>query len=121
MSFRTNFTNEFHNQNTFSSYKPQEKLIGLLTIEERNKKIQKYLEKKKRRKWTKRVSYNCRKVLAEKRFRIKGRFVSKQQMEQFQASHSLTPKEGEKQSVFRVYKKRACTEQNKNYHNEVIN
>jgi hypothetical protein len=55
------------------------KKIGTLTIEERKAKIEKYLEKKKRRTWNKRVNYDCRKKVADNRLRIKGRFVTKDQ------------------------------------------
>jgi len=44
-------------------------MVGTLTREERNEKLKKYLEKKKRRKSQKFVRYECRKNLAEKRFR----------------------------------------------------
>jgi hypothetical protein len=50
--------------------------IGTLTIQERLKKIEKYLEKKKKRTWVKKIHYNCRKKVADKRLRIKGRFVT---------------------------------------------
>lgn len=50
--------------------------IGTLTIQERMKKIDRYLEKKKKRTWVKKIHYNCRKRVADKRLRIKGRFVT---------------------------------------------
>lgn len=43
--------------------------------DERMVKVKRYLEKRKRRKWTKKISYDCRKSTADKRLRIKGRFV----------------------------------------------
>lgn len=54
------------------------KRVGKLTIEERQRKIEKYRAKKSLRVWEKRISYNCRKQVADKRLRIKGRFVSKE-------------------------------------------
>ncbi|OMJ79110.1 hypothetical protein SteCoe_20932 [Stentor coeruleus] len=51
--------------------------IGTCTTEERRQKVQKYLEKRKRRVYTKKISYLCRKRVADKRERCKGRFVSK--------------------------------------------
>ncbi len=46
-----------------------------LSKEERKKRIEKYLEKKKKRKYNKKVIYECRKSLADKRMRFQGRFV----------------------------------------------
>jgi len=59
--------------------KPENRMVGTCTLEERRKKIEKYLEKRKRRRWTKRISYDCRKRVADARLRIKGRFVTKDQ------------------------------------------
>ena len=39
----------------------------------------KYMEKKKGRVWRKKVNYNCRKQVADKRLRIKGKFVTQEQ------------------------------------------
>mgnify|MGYP001071345129 CR=1 FL=1 len=57
------------------------KIIGTCTPEERKTKVQKFLEKRKRRKFTKSISYECRKRVADSRLRIKGRFVKKEQAE----------------------------------------
>ena len=51
--------------------------IGTLSVSERQKKIQRYLEKKKKRTWVKRIHYDCRKKVADNRLRIKGRFVTR--------------------------------------------
>jgi hypothetical protein len=55
--------------------------VGTITLEERRVKVQKFLEKRKRRNFKKKISYMCRKKVADKRVRIKGRFVSKVQAE----------------------------------------
>lgn len=53
--------------------------IGTLTYEERQIKVQKYLDKRKRRSFSKKISYNCRKRVADSRLRVKGRFITKSQ------------------------------------------
>ncbi len=57
----------------------QIKQIGTLTVEERKAKIEKYLEKRKKRTWNKKISYDCRKRVADSRLRVKGRFITKNQ------------------------------------------
>ncbi len=41
-------------------------------------KVKRYKEKKERRIWTKKIFYDCRKQVADKRLRIKGRFIRKE-------------------------------------------
>ena len=53
------------------------KKIEIITKEERQEKIERYKAKRKLRVWDKRINYNCRKRVADKRLRVKGRFVSK--------------------------------------------
>ncbi|OMJ74108.1 hypothetical protein SteCoe_27056 [Stentor coeruleus] len=55
--------------------------IGTISIEERRIKVQKFLEKRKHRNFKKKISYMCRKKVADQRVRVKGRFVSKVQAE----------------------------------------
>ncbi|OMJ79336.1 hypothetical protein SteCoe_20679 [Stentor coeruleus] len=55
--------------------------IGTISVEERRIKVQKFLEKRKRRNFKKKISYMCRKKVADQRVRVKGRFVSKVQAE----------------------------------------
>lgn len=51
--------------------------IGPLTVDERMVKVMKYLQKKRSKNQMKKFCYKCRKQVAEKRLRIKGRFVTK--------------------------------------------
>ena len=51
--------------------------VGLISVEERQAKIKRYLEKRQRRSWNKRISYDCRKRVADGRLRFKGRFIAK--------------------------------------------
>lgn len=50
-----------------------------LTFEKRRIKLFKYMEKKRRRIWKKKVNYDCRKKVADGRLRIKGKFVTYEQ------------------------------------------
>lgn len=50
-----------------------------ITRQERDRKILRYLEKKRRRVYIKRISYDCRKRVADNRLRVKGRFISKKE------------------------------------------
>lgn len=50
--------------------------IGGLAFEKRRLKLLKYMEKKNRRIWKKKVNYDCRKKVADGRLRIKGKFVT---------------------------------------------
>ena len=69
----------------FPTYKPltpvttgsQEK-IGTLSVAERAEKLKKFREKRKHRNYKKKISYLCRKKVADNRLRIKGRFVKKE-------------------------------------------
>ena len=55
------------------------KQVGTVSAEERQQKIRRYMEKRQRRTWGKKISYNCRKRVADNRLRVKGRFVTKLQ------------------------------------------
>jgi len=56
-----------------------ERKIGPLTVSERKKRVLKYLEKRKKRRWSKKAEYMGRQKVAEKRLRVKGKFVSREQ------------------------------------------
>lgn len=52
-------------------------------MEERSQKVKRYLQKKMRRKWNKKINYHSRKKVADTRPRFKGRFVSVEQADEF--------------------------------------
>ena len=60
-------------------HKSYTKKIGTISPEERRLKIERFLEKRQRRNFGKKISYGCRKRVADNRIRIKGRFVTKAQ------------------------------------------
>ena len=60
------------------------KKIGPLTIEERNLKIQRFREKRNRRSFGRKVSYVCRKKVADSRLRVRGRFITKSEAEKME-------------------------------------
>lgn len=57
----------------------EKEFVGPLTSAERLAKVRKYLEKKRKKFLMKKYCYKCRQQVAEKRLRIKGRFVTKKQ------------------------------------------
>lgn len=54
--------------------------LGSLTIalQERDDIINRFRDKKRRRVWKKKIRYHCRKNLADRRVRVKGRFVRRE-------------------------------------------
>ena len=59
--------------------KSSERYIGPITESERRRRVLNYLKKKYNKQFMKKFCYSCRKQVAEKRLRIKGRFVTKEQ------------------------------------------
>ena len=51
--------------------------IGIYTPAERAAIISRFNSKRERRVWNKKIRYNCRKNLADRRMRVKGRFVKR--------------------------------------------
>ena len=51
--------------------------VGVYSRAERQKRIERFREKKLKRIWRKQIKYDCRKRLADTRPRVKGRFVSR--------------------------------------------
>ncbi|KAL0591700.1 hypothetical protein ABG067_000842 [Albugo candida] len=70
-------------KSTFGSTTDQSysKCIGNYSPSARKKRIERFLEKRKHRVWSKKVDYDVRKVFANSRLRVKGRFVKKEDEE----------------------------------------
>ncbi|CAM9365428.1 unnamed protein product [Heterosigma akashiwo] len=49
--------------------------VGIYTPQERGAILERFRQKRERRIWKKKIRYGCRKNLADKRLRVKGRFV----------------------------------------------
>ena len=62
--------------------------IGIYTPAERAAIISRFNSKRERRVWNKKIRYNCRKNLADRRMRVKGRFVKRSAEESAKARRS---------------------------------
>jgi hypothetical protein len=65
--------------------------IGIYTPAERAAIIARFQSKRNRRVWNKKIRYNCRKNLADRRMRVKGRFVKREVEQSTGTSPSLMP------------------------------
>ena len=71
--------------------------IGAYTLQERRKKLERYLEKRTRRIWDRNVRYQCRKNIAVNRLRVRGRFISREEeLSLINAGFSPAMKDAEK-------------------------
>lgn len=61
--------------------------IGIYTPAERAAIIARFQSKRSRRVWNKKIRYNCRKNLADRRMRVKGRFVKRSTEQLAKAMH----------------------------------
>ena len=55
------------------------RMVGPISWLERRAKVEKFKRKKCRRFWREKISYDCRKKVADNRLRVKGKFVTKEQ------------------------------------------
>lgn len=53
--------------------------VGSLPAEVRRAKIERYRKKRARRRFVRKIEYQCRKRVADKRVRVKGRFITKKE------------------------------------------
>lgn len=79
-----------HALNKYKSIYNKNGRIGVYTPVERAAIIAKFNSKRGRRVWNKKIRYNCRKNLADRRMRVKGRFV-KRAVEKGTDSKTKTP------------------------------
>ncbi|CAN0455266.1 unnamed protein product [Hapterophycus canaliculatus] len=56
----------------------EKKFVGAYSPEARRQRIERFLQKREKRVWTKMVKYDVRKNFADTRMRVKGRFVKKE-------------------------------------------
>lgn len=63
------------------------KMVGLLTAKERKVKVQRYLDKKNKRKAEGNVRYECRQDLAHRRFRFQGRFIKSEDIHKYKGDY----------------------------------
>ncbi|KAK6161217.1 hypothetical protein DH2020_004598 [Rehmannia glutinosa] len=54
--------------------------VGKLSVEERKRKIHRYLKKRNERNFSKKIKYACRKTLADSRPRVRGRFAKNDEL-----------------------------------------
>jgi hypothetical protein len=64
--------------------------VGKYSPDSRRKRIERFLEKRRRRIWRKRIKYDVRKNFADSRLRVKGRFVRKEDEEQLREYLQMT-------------------------------
>mmetsp|Transcript_58091 Transcript_58091/g.126327 ORF Transcript_58091/g.126327 Transcript_58091/m.126327 type:complete len:227 (-) Transcript_58091:14-694(-) len=65
--------------------------IGAYSPEARRERIERFVEKRKKRVWTKKVKYDVRKNFADSRLRVKGRFVKKEDEEVLRDLMTIQP------------------------------
>ena len=80
-----------------------------ITAVERRLKIEKYQQKKKNRKWNKEIVYYSRKMSAEKRVRVCGRFVDKATEMNIQHVHTQYQEEKKKPTPMKAQKENMIT------------
>ena len=68
----------------------KKRMVGSYGPDDRRKRIGRFLEKRQKRVWTKKVKYDVRKNFADSRMRVKGRFVKKEDEELLRDLMSIT-------------------------------
>ncbi|KAI3769033.1 hypothetical protein L6452_00129 [Arctium lappa] len=66
---------EIESQKTSKEIEEPTLKVGRYSMEERKDKIMRYLKKRNQRNFNKTIKYECRKTLADKRIRVRGRFA----------------------------------------------
>uniref|UniRef100_A0A0E0MBF1 CCT domain-containing protein n=1 Tax=Oryza punctata TaxID=4537 RepID=A0A0E0MBF1_ORYPU len=85
-------SSSWHGISGRSSSPPFHFLQGRYSAEERRERIEKYRSKRSHRNFGKRITYACRKRLADERARVKGRFVSSSGgNDNYAPAHQLPP------------------------------
>jgi hypothetical protein len=73
----------------FLRRRPQLVNIGIYSPNARKERLRRFMEKRKKRIWRKRVKYDVRKNFADSRLRFKGRFVKKEDEELMRAAMEI--------------------------------
>jgi hypothetical protein len=81
---------EFDNLDALNDTEDGPHFVGAYSPESRRRRVARFLEKRGRRIWTKKVKYDVRKNFADSRMRVKGRFVRKEDEELLRDLLSLT-------------------------------
>lgn len=87
LSYSSGLTTNQENLSKNETSHPTAKMVGLLTAKERQIKVQRYLDKKKKRKGENNVRYGCRQDLAHKRFRFQGRFIKSEDIHKLKGNY----------------------------------
>lgn len=79
--------------------------IGIYTPSERAAIISRFNDKRTRRNWNKKIRYNCRKSLADRRLRVKGRFVKRSEQEELAKKLEEEHEDAQISTITRIKKK----------------
>ncbi|KAK6145912.1 hypothetical protein DH2020_019781 [Rehmannia glutinosa] len=73
-----------------SSFEDPNFKVGKLSVEERKRKIHRYLQKRNERNFSKKIKYACRKTLADSRPRVRGRFAKNDELAELARNTNAT-------------------------------
>ncbi|XP_068653820.1 zinc finger protein CONSTANS-LIKE 4 [Aristolochia californica] len=89
---------EFHG-NSLSKNGDSGAKVARYSVEERKGRILRYLQKRNQRNFNKTIKYACRKTLADRRRRVRGRFASNNEIHRAEEEHHDNRNKGEDNGV----------------------